>query len=77
MPFVFAALVDLNHPGHFVHWGFIQISVANLLVIGLMLLVFVLALVLPFPHGSAIARGRAEQQEAAAVDHDSQAGDER
>lgn len=46
-----AALIDLNHPGHYVHWGFIQISVANLVVIGLMLVVFVLAVALPFPHG--------------------------
>lgn len=47
----FAAPVDLDHPGHYLDWGVIQISVANLVVIGLMLLVFVLALVLPFPKG--------------------------
>ena len=29
------SVVNLNHPGHYVHWGFIQISVANLVVIGL------------------------------------------
>ncbi len=27
------ALVNLNHTGHYLHWGFIQISVANLVVI--------------------------------------------
>ena len=43
------APVDLNHPGHYLHWGVVQISVANLVVIGLMLLLFGLALVLPFP----------------------------
>ena len=48
-----AALVDLSHPGRYVHWGFIQISVANLVVIGLMLVVFVLAILLPFPHSKA------------------------
>ena len=49
---LFGSLVDLNHPGHYVHWGFIQISAANLVVIGLMILVFVLAIFLPFPrHG--------------------------
>ncbi|HZU73193.1 MAG TPA: hypothetical protein VE990_10540 [Acidimicrobiales bacterium] len=42
-------LVDLNHPGHYLHWGFIQLSVANLVVIVLMVLLFVAALVLPFP----------------------------
>jgi hypothetical protein len=41
----------MNEPGSYLHWGVIQISVANLIVIGLMLLVFVLALVLPFPGG--------------------------
>ena len=36
------ALVNLNGSGHYVHWGFIQISVANLVVILLMIAVFVL-----------------------------------
>jgi hypothetical protein len=31
----------------FVHWGVVQISVANLLVIGLMLVVFVIAVLTP------------------------------
>ena len=53
-PEVGAAPVDLNGPGHYLHWGVIQISVANLVVIGIMLLVFVLALLLRFPKG----RGR-------------------
>ncbi len=44
-----AALINLNGPGHYVHWGFVQISVANLVVILLMVAVFVLALLLPFP----------------------------
>ncbi len=44
-----AALINLNGPGHYVHWGFIQISVANLVVILLMVAVFVLAILLPFP----------------------------
>jgi hypothetical protein len=42
------ALVDLNHPGHYVHWGFIQLSVANVVLIGLMVLVFVAAVLIPF-----------------------------
>ena len=44
-----AASVNLNHPSHYLHWGVIQISVANLVVIGVMVLLFVLALFLPFP----------------------------
>ena len=35
--------------GSYVHWGVVQISVTNLVIIGLMLLVFVLAILLPFP----------------------------
>ncbi|MGE7434297.1 hypothetical protein [Kitasatospora sp. NPDC001175] len=48
---VLSAPVDLNHPGHYVHWGVVQISVTNLVVICLMVVVFVAALLLPFPHG--------------------------
>lgn len=48
--------VDLNHPGHYLHWGVVQLSLANLVVIGLMILLFVLALVVPFPKGK--RRGR-------------------
>ncbi|MCW2573840.1 MAG: hypothetical protein JWO88_3898 [Frankiales bacterium] len=44
-----AAAVDLNHPGHYLHWGVLQISVANIIVITVMILLFVLALFLPFP----------------------------
>jgi hypothetical protein len=44
-----AAVFNLNHPAHVVHWHFFQMSVANIVVIALMLIVFVLALVLPFP----------------------------
>ena len=42
------SLIDLNHPGHYVHWGFIQMSVANLILIGLMVVVFVAAILIPF-----------------------------
>jgi hypothetical protein len=41
--------IDLNHPGHYVHWGVVQISVANLVVILVMIVLFVAALLLPFP----------------------------
>ena len=49
-----AAPVNLNHRGHYVHWGVVQISVANLIVIAIMVALFALALFLPFPRG----RGR-------------------
>ena len=44
------SLVNLNHPGHYLHWGFFQMSLANFMVIIVMIVVFVLALVVPFPH---------------------------
>ncbi len=43
------ALINLNGSGHYIHWGFIQMSVANFVVIILMIVVFVLAILLPFP----------------------------
>ena len=43
------ALINLNGSGRYIHWGFIQISVANFVVIILMAIVFVLAILLPFP----------------------------
>jgi hypothetical protein len=52
---VLAAVFNLNHRAHVLEWHFIQLSVANLIVIALMLVVFVLAITLPFPG----ARGRA------------------
>ena len=44
-----AALINLNGTGHYIHWGFIQMSVANFVVIVSMVVVFVLAILLPFP----------------------------
>ena len=46
-----AAIFNLNHPAHVITWHFISLSVANLVVIAVMLMVFVLAIVVPFPHG--------------------------
>jgi hypothetical protein len=42
------SLIDLNGPGHYLHWGFIQISVANAVLIALMVVVFVAAILIPF-----------------------------
>jgi hypothetical protein len=39
----------LNHPSHLVHWHFFQMSVSNIVVLGAMLVVFALAIALPFP----------------------------
>lgn len=53
-----SAPIDLNGTGHYVHWGVVQVSVANLVVVGLMVLVFVAAVLLPFPHEREGGRGR-------------------
>jgi len=41
--------VGLDGKAHFLSWGPFQISLANLLVVALIVIVFVLAIVLPFP----------------------------
>jgi hypothetical protein len=43
------AVFNLNHPSHVVHWHFIELSVSNIVVIGLMLVVFAAAILAPFP----------------------------
>jgi len=37
--------------GRYIHWGVIQISVTNLTIILVMVALFILALVVPFPSG--------------------------
>ena len=54
------AVFSLNQPAHYVHWHFFDMSVANVSVIIAMLIVFALAIVLPFPG----ARRRAAQRSA-------------
>jgi hypothetical protein len=49
VPLVSAALFDLSHPAHYLHWHFFQMSVANAVVIVLMIAVFVAAILIPFP----------------------------
>ncbi|HTW41937.1 MAG TPA: hypothetical protein VMD79_06460 [Solirubrobacteraceae bacterium] len=55
---VLAAIINLNHPAHVIEWHFIKLSVANVVVIGLMLVVFALAIVLPFPGAARRAAAR-------------------
>ena len=52
-----AAIINLNHPASYVHWHFFEMSVPNLVVIGLMIVVFALAIVLPFPGSRRRKRG--------------------
>lgn len=40
----------MDSPATYLHWGFILISMPNLLVIAGMIVLFAVALVAPFPH---------------------------
>jgi hypothetical protein len=48
-PVFFAALFDLSDPANYLHWHFFQMSVANTIVIVLMIVVFIAAVLIPFP----------------------------
>ena len=47
------AVFNLSGPAHYVNWHFFHMSVANIVVILLMIVVFIAAIALPFP-----SRGR-------------------
>ncbi len=55
---VLGALVNLNHPAHIIEWEFIKLTVANVVVIGLMFVVFFAAILLPFPGAAARREAR-------------------
>ncbi len=46
---VVAAAVNLDQPGRYLHWSIFTVSVANLVLIAVMVVIFGAALVLPFP----------------------------
>ncbi|MEO6791399.1 MAG: hypothetical protein ABI187_10570 [Ornithinibacter sp.] len=48
MPFVFAS-GSLNGPATYLNWGWVGISVTNLIIVLLTMVVFVLAVFLPVP----------------------------
>lgn len=48
----------MDSPTSYFHWGFILISLPNLLVIIGMIVLFAVALVLPFPHAKEDDDGR-------------------
>ena len=43
-----AAAVNLNHPDRYFHWGFIIVSLANLIVIAVLIALFIAAMAVPF-----------------------------
>ena len=51
----------MNSPAPYLHWGFILISLPNLILILVMLLLFAVAMIAPFPrHGRRRSGGRHE-----------------
>ena len=42
----------MDSPAPYIHWGFILISLPNLVLILVMLALFAIALIVPFPHGA-------------------------
>jgi hypothetical protein len=64
-----AAPVNLNHPGTYIHWGFVLISLANLVVIVIMVALFVAALLLPFVKVRATPNPAASARVPPARDH--------
>src|SRR6266849_2251786 len=55
--------LDLNNPGRYLHWSFIEISVANLIVIVVMMIIFGLALLIRFPHSGSALPAEAETED--------------
>lgn len=51
----------MNEPAPYFHWGFILISMPNLVLIGVMVLLFLVALIAPFPGHGATEKGRDDQ----------------
>ena len=52
--------------GHYLHWGVISVSITNLLIVIAMLVLFGLALVVPFPGHRSTAYPTVERDEGGA-----------
>ena len=52
--------------GHYLHWGVISVSITNLLIVIAMLVLFGLALVVPFPGHRTTAHSTVERAEGGA-----------
>jgi hypothetical protein len=69
-----SAPINLDHPGTYLHWSIFTVSVANLVLIAVMVVIFGAALLLPFPKGRTYPPVSEEepdtQAEAAGADED-------
>src|SRR5580700_8987690 len=54
-----ASPINMNSPGSLLHWSIFQVTVANLVLIAVMVVIFGAALLLPFPLGRRDARAPA------------------
>jgi hypothetical protein len=50
-PALTASAINLDQPGTYLHWSIFYVSVANLVLIAVMVVIFGVALLLPFPKG--------------------------
>ncbi len=57
-----AEAIDLNHPSHVLQWSFINITLANLIVIAVMVVIFMAALLMPFPHRASLPAAGGDDQ---------------
>ena len=60
-------VIDLNHPSHILQWSFIDITLANLIVIAVMIVIFLAALLIPFPRRASLPPTENAEEEAAAI----------
>jgi Cytochrome b(N-terminal)/b6/petB len=79
MPGHAPAAINLNQPGSYLQWNVFTISVANLVLIAVMVVIFGAALLLPFPGRHRSGAGPQEAvapQDQETTDHAAAAGDE-
>src|ERR1019366_9722647 len=55
---ILATIVNMDQPGRYVHWSIFTVAVANLIIIGVMVVLFGLALLLPFPKGRLVKHAK-------------------
>ncbi len=55
------SLINLNHPAHYFGLGPFSISVGNAAMIGALAILFMLALLLPFPHSGDAAKKKGKK----------------
>src|ERR1700732_1085824 len=57
LPAVPVLAITMNQPATFVHWSIFDVTVANLVLVAVMVAIFGAALLLPFPKGRLVEAG--------------------